>query len=462
MKIRLITSGFAGVLLAGSFVVLSPGAPPAVAATAPSCSPQALKSEKGPVQINFWESSVDQQTTVLQSIVAGFNLSQSKVHVNLVQDAGFSDTLTKIQAGLSNGELPDLAQVQDVDSQTVIDTGAFLPVSTCIKAFGYSTSSLLLRALSYWKIDGKQWALPYAVTVPVLFYNAQAFQKAGLDPSKPPTTLAQVVSDAKATHKAGQGSFGLKLDPWQFETWEAAANKLYVNNSNGRAKRATKVSFDNSTATTIFKTMEQLVSAGAARTNSADGADAFDNLLGMGSGKNSMTIDASSALGTINSVIAQYPNVTLDVAPIPRASASDAGAVQTAGSGIWISKRSSAAVQAGSFEFAQYFLSATEQASWATTGFIPLNTQAISSSAVQKLWTSDPRYRVAYTSLTTGVQDAATAGAVIGPFEDVRSAVVTAENEITDSPSTSVSKALSSAASQSNEAISSYNERIGG
>ena len=40
--------------------------------------------------------------------------------------------------------------------------------------------------------DGKQIGLPYSVSVPVLFYNPEIFEKAGLDPNNPPKTWAEV------------------------------------------------------------------------------------------------------------------------------------------------------------------------------------------------------------------------------------------------------------------------------
>ena len=48
-----------------------------------------------------------------------------------------------------------------------------------------------------------------------------------------------MVADAKALKASGSG-MGLVLDPWHLETWLATANKLFVNNSNGRSGRATK------------------------------------------------------------------------------------------------------------------------------------------------------------------------------------------------------------------------------
>ena len=77
-------------------------------------------------------------------------------------------------------------------TQEAVDTGSFLPVQSCMNAAKYSTSDYLARPLAYWKVNGVQWALPFAVSAPIVFYNENAFTKAGLNPADPPAT--QVVA----------------------------------------------------------------------------------------------------------------------------------------------------------------------------------------------------------------------------------------------------------------------------
>ncbi len=157
------------------------------------------------------------------------------MHVTLVTQAGYDDTWQKYLAGLSSGQLPDAVQLEDQRTQAAIDTGSFLPVQSCMNAAKYSTSDYLPRPLAYWKVNGVQWALPFAVSAPILYYNQNAFTKAGLNPADPPATLPEMVADAKALKASGSG-MGLVLDPWHLETWLATANQLFVNNKQ-RAQR---------------------------------------------------------------------------------------------------------------------------------------------------------------------------------------------------------------------------------
>lgn len=426
-----------------------------------TCSKSTLDASSGPVNINFWESMPRQNGVVMTQLVNAFNASQSKIHVNLVAQTSYNDTWQKYQAGLSNGQLPDVVQLQDTDTQAAVDTQSIEPVQSCWSSFGYSPGDMLTRAMAYWNIQHVQEAMPFAVSGPVLYYNQLAFQKAGLDPAKPPATLAQLQTTAHTLKAAGQGGLGLKIDPWYLETELATANQLFANNSNGRTARATGTVFNTPTGVQVFSILKQMVTSGDAGTNSANGSDAYDNLLGVGTGKYSMTIDTSAALGTIETLLAQYPNVKVGVAPLPTLQSAPTGGVEPGGSALWICKKSSPAAQAAAWTFIAFMTSATSQATWsAGTGYVPLRTSAANSSTVQDVWNKVPGFKVAYTQLTSGAKTPATAGAVIGPYDSVRTAIVTAENSMFVS-GVSPNAALSAAQVASHKLISDYNQRLG-
>jgi len=465
MRLRRIAASTLVAALGASTITVASGvvSGAAGAASAPSCSPSALKGATGPITLNFWESMPRANGEELTRLTDQFNASQSKVHVNLVAQTSYQDTFTKYQAGLSNGELPDIAMLTDTDTQAAIDTQSFMPVQQCISAFKYPTGDFLARALAYWKVAGSQWAMPFGVSGPVLFYNKLAFSKAGLNPDQPPATLPQLVAAANTLKTKGQGGLGLVLDPWHLETWMATANQVFVNNKNGRASRATKTVFTNKTGLSIFANLSQLVKNGSATTNPIQGAGRYDNLLGVGSGKYSMTIDTSAALGTVQQLLAtgQYPNVELGVAPFPKLSAASIGGVEPGGNGLWISKHSSAAKRAAAWTYIAYLDSTASQVAWsAGTGYVPLRKSSAASTTIQDLWTQNPAFKVAYTQLTKGVQSAATAGAVVGPFNDVHAAIADAEASMFVS-GVGPAKALAQAAFKSNQIIASYNSRLG-
>jgi sn-glycerol 3-phosphate transport system substrate-binding protein len=435
---------------------------PAGAASLPSCNLKTLANHSGLVNITFWESASQANLTVLQGITSAFNSSQTKVHVTLVTQAGYDDTWNKYTAGLSNGQLPNVVQLEDQRTQAAIDTGSFLPVQSCMNAAKYSTSDYLPRPLAYWKVNGVQWAMPFAVSAPILYYNQNAFTKAGLNPNSPPATLTQMVADAKALKASGSG-MGLVLDPWHLETWLASANQLFVNNKNGRSARATAAVFNNKTAVSIFSQLDTLVRSGDATTNPATGPDQYDNLLGIGSGKYGMTLETSAALGTVTQLLGggKYANVKLGIGAFPVYSASVKGGIEPGGSGVFISNKSSALDQAASWQFVSYLMSTQSVATWAAgTGYIPVRTSSAQTATVQHLWATNPGYKVAYNEINNGANTPATSGSVIGPYADVRNDVLNAEISMYTG-GVKPAAAVKAASQNVTTTISAYNSRLG-
>ena len=460
---RLAAAGLFVTTLSGTAATAAIGAgTPAGAASLPSCNLKTLANHQGLVNITFWESASQANLTVLQGIASAFNSSQTKVHVTLVTQAGYDDTWNKYTAGLSNGQLPDVVQLEDQRTQAAIDTGSFLPVQSCMNAARYPTSDYLPRPLAYWKVNGVQWAMPFAVSAPILYYNQNAFTKAGLNPNSPPATLTQMVADAKALKASGSG-MGLVLDPWHLETWLASANQLFVNNKNGRSSRATQGVFNTKASVSIFSQLSTLVRSGYATTNPATGPDQYDNLLGIGSGKYGMTIETSAALGTVTQLLGggKYANVKLGIGAFPVYSSLVKGGVEPGGSGVFISNKASALDQAASWQFVSYLMSTQSVATWAAgSGYIPVRKSSTQTATVQHLWATSPGYKVAYNEINNGANTPATSGSVIGPYADVRNDVLNAEISMYTG-GVKPAAAVKAASQNVTTTISAYNSRLG-
>ncbi len=462
-------AGLAAALLAGcgSSPASSPTAQPATPKsllTAKACPTATLSNVKHPVNIDFWESmsNANANGQTLTSLTNQFNSSQNQVHVTLVEQGGYDVTWQKYQAGLTNGQLPVVAQLQDINLQAAIDTQSFLPVQACINASSYSTADYVQRILSYWKVSGIQWAMPFAVSNPVLYYNTIAFQKAGLNPNTPPATLPQMIQDAKKLKAAGYQT-DLKLDNWHLETWLATANQPFVNNGNGRTGRATKAVFNTPIGLKIYTELDQLVRSGLAVTNPSTGPDDYDNLLGVGDGKYGMTIDTSAALGTIEQLLAsgKYPGVKLGVGPFPALSSSISGGVEPGGSALYISAKSTPIQRAAAWKYITYLDNTQSQATWAAgTGYIPVRLSSTKTQTIVNLWKKSPGFEVAYRQLLSGVNTPATSGAVIGDYVAVRAAELSAEESMYVD-GVSPKNALGAAEKNINALLSSYNQRVG-
>jgi len=460
-RIRRIVVGCALVAAVGCALV--PVGAPSAGAASVKCPVDALDGAKStPVEIVMWHSMPRASEETLQKLTDQFNASQADVRVKLLNTTSYNDTFTKYRAGLSSGDLPDVVQIQDTSLQGMIDSQSVVPIGACVKADKYDTSDIIPRAIDYWTVADTLYGMPFNVSNPVLYYNKTAFRKAGLDPANPPTTLDEVRAASQKLVDTGTTKFGysIKLDPWYLEHWLAKAGKPYVNNGNGREKRATAVAFDAKAGREIFSWLDSMVDDKLA-LNTGPPEGNFDNLLAIGAGNSAMTIDTSGNLGSILQILGsgQFPDVEIGVAPMPGPTGK--GGVLVGGAALYIPKASSPEKQAAAWKFIKYLLEPASQAQWSVgTGYVPLRSESLDDPALKAAWAATPEYRVAYDQLLTGVNNVATAGPVIGPYAEVRETVVNALTRML-TQGAEPKAALTEAADTSDQQIESYNARVG-
>jgi len=434
----------------------------------PECPLAALESATKPVALKMWHSFPEENLKALQALADSFNASQSDIVVSLEQQAKYDDTLTKLTSGLSTGDLPGLAVLEDTATQTMIDSRAVLPAQSCVDATDYPIDDVIARVREYYTVDGVLWPMPFNTSNPIMYFNKDMFTKAGLDPEKPPTTFAELKSAAEKLKAVVPTPIALKLDPWYLEQWLAVDNEPYVNNDNGRSKPATEVEFNNDSGIEIFSFLDELHDAGLLQTYPRDG---FDNLLAMGQLQAAISFDTSAAIGTAVTAIegGLFPDFQLSylgATPLPKPDADSDGGTFIAGGALYIVSGSNSnpvppEVQAAAWTFATYLNEPVNQAQFAgRSGYIPITEAAANEPITQQTWSTYPFYKVAYDQVTTGPESTATAGPVMGNFAEQRKVII-AQMQSMFSQGKEPATAVADAATESNQILRDYNASFG-
>jgi sn-glycerol 3-phosphate transport system substrate-binding protein len=304
--------------------------------------------------------------------------------------------------------------------------------------------------------------MPWNVSNPVLFYDANAFRRAGLDPEQPPRTLDEVREYAQQIVERGAARYGiaLRVEPYVFEYLNAKSGATYVDNGNGRQARATAATLDTPVARDIWTWWSDMVESGLAlNTGSATGN--FDHMLAIGNGDAAMAFEACGVLGTVQAVLegGQYAGVEVATAPLP--ALEPGGGVPVGDGALWLPRASSTAARAAAWRFVQHLSDPERQAGLAVAGgYIPVRRSAVEDPALQRKWANDPPFRVGYDQLLAGPTDDASVGALIGDYQGVRDAVRDGLDAMLQGASPEA--ALEAAHDGATEAIQAYNERIGG
>ena len=154
--------------------------------------------------------------TTLNGLLAGFEQAHPNIKVTVqVPSATNGAAITAtVQRDEAAGVAPDVVQ-SGLDMLRYLATGgpgaqdlSHLVTKSALAAEWGGPHPFPAAIRSLGLVNGQLYAIPWVLSTPILFYNAALFKKAALNPASPPTTWAQVESDALAIKKA-TGADGL-------------------------------------------------------------------------------------------------------------------------------------------------------------------------------------------------------------------------------------------------------------
>src|SRR5215469_1861713 len=159
------------------------------------------------VQIEFWHGLSQPLGGMLEQIAADFNASQTKYHVNAAYKGSYPETMTAAIAAFRAGKAPAIVQMFEVGTATMMAAkGAVKPVYELMAEAGvpFDPNAYVPAVRGYYSTpDGKMLSLPFNSSTTIMFYNKDAFKKAGLDPEKPPLTWPETIEATKKLKAAG-------------------------------------------------------------------------------------------------------------------------------------------------------------------------------------------------------------------------------------------------------------------
>jgi len=110
-------------------------------------------------------------------------------------------------AKLAGGQMEDVFYTYFTDAKHVVDINQAADITSYVKDLkSYGTIQQQLRDI--YTVDGKIYGVPRTGYSMGLIYNKKLFEKAGLDPEKPPATWEELRADAKKIAALGGGTVG--------------------------------------------------------------------------------------------------------------------------------------------------------------------------------------------------------------------------------------------------------------
>ncbi|MBN8905807.1 MAG: sn-glycerol-3-phosphate ABC transporter substrate-binding protein UgpB [Rhodospirillales bacterium] len=196
----------------------------------------------GKTTIVWWHAMTAQLADEVNRIADTFNKSQDAIEVQPVYKGGYADTLTATIAAVRAGQAPHLVQIFEVGTGTMLAAGkAVKQVWELSKETGVKLdpAAYIPAVRGYYSLaDGRMASMPFNSSTAVMWYNKDAFRKAGLDPAKPPATWPELEAAARAIKAKGAAEIPMTTSwpVWiQLEQYAALHNLPYATQENGFA-----------------------------------------------------------------------------------------------------------------------------------------------------------------------------------------------------------------------------------
>ena len=376
-------------------------------------------------EIQFWHAMEGQLGDELNGIAQQFNASQSQYKIVPVFKGTYDQTMAAGIAAYRSGDAPAILQVYEVGTATMMQAKkAIVPVYGMMQKAGVplDEKAFVPTIASYYSDakTGHLVSMPFNSSTPVLYYNKDAFKKAGLNPDQPPKTWPEVAQDA-AKLKASGMSCGFTTG-WQgwiqienYSAWDAAP---IATRNNGFDGADAKLLINKPLQVAHIAFLENMVKQGTF-TYVGRKDEATPKFY---SGDCGIMMGSSGSLANV----AKFAKFQYGTGMMPY-DPSVKGAPQNAiigGASLWVLNGKSADTYKGVAEFFKYLTSPAVAAKWhQDTGYLPVTTAAYDLTRKQGFYEKNPGSETAIKQMLNKPPLPFTRGLRLGFMPQIRTVV---------------------------------------
>ncbi|MFX1765701.1 sn-glycerol-3-phosphate ABC transporter substrate-binding protein UgpB [Paraburkholderia sp. A1RI-2L] len=405
-------------------------------------------------EIQFWHAMESQLGERVNEIAQQFNASQSQYKIVPVFKGTYDQTMAAGIAAYRSGDAPAILQVYEVGTATMMSAKkAIVPVYDVMTKAGvaFDEKAFVPTIASYYSDakTGHLVSMPFNSSTPVLYYNKDAFKKAGLNPDVPPKTWAELADDAAKLKASGMTcGFTTGWQGWiqieNYSTWHAAP---IATRNNG---------FDGTDAQLEINKPLQIAHIAFLQNMAKQGTFTYvgrkdEATAKFYSGDCGIMMGSSGALANVR----QYAKFKYGTGMMPY-DPSVKGAPQNAiigGASLWVLGGKNADTYKGVAQFLSYLTSAPVAAKWhQDTGYLPVTRAAYDLTRQQGFYDKNPGADTATRQMLNKPPLPYTRGLRLGYMPQIRT-VVDEELEQVWAGKKTPQEALDSANSRGNDLL---------
>ncbi|MDX5630882.1 MULTISPECIES: sn-glycerol-3-phosphate ABC transporter substrate-binding protein UgpB [unclassified Brenneria] len=375
-------------------------------------------------EIPFWHSMEGALGVEVNSLADRFNQSHRDVKIVPIYKGNYEQNLAAGIAAYRAGNAPAILQVYEVGTATMMASKAIKPVYEVFKDAGiHFDESIFVPTVSGYYTDAKSGQLlsqPFNSSTPVLYYNKDAFKKAGLDPEQPPKTWQQLAEYTAKLRAAGlKCGYASGWQGWiQIENFSAWHGLPVASKNNGFDGSDAVLEFNQPTQVKHIQRLQDMNKQGSFTYfgRKDEPTEKFYN------GDCAITTASSGSLADIR----QHAKFDYGVGMMPY-DADAQGAPQNAiigGASLWVLNGKDAATYKGVAEFMQFLAQPEIAAEWhQKTGYLPITQAAYELTQKQGFYEKNPGADIATRQMLNKPPLPFTKGLRLGNMPQIRTVV---------------------------------------
>ncbi|MEZ9925606.1 sn-glycerol-3-phosphate ABC transporter substrate-binding protein UgpB [Vibrio breoganii] len=371
-------------------------------------------------EVEWWHAMGGALGQKVNEIAADFNASQSEYEIKPVFKGSYAETMTGAIAAFRAKEQPAIVQVFEVGTATMMGAQqAIYPVYQLMEDTKepFDADDYLSSVTGYYTSnDGKMLSMPFNSSTPVMYYNQDMFEKAGI--KEAPKTWKEMEAVSRKLIASGEKcGFTTSWQSWvQIENFGARNNIPVATNNNGFDGFDTDYSFNSEP---FVKHIEQLGKWSEEGIFKYGGRQS-DGMPLFYTGECAMTMGSSAGLAGIQENM-QDTNIGVAELPYDDTLVSKPQNTIIGGASLWVMRGHSDAQYKGVAKFFSYLSSPEVQADWHQfTGYLPITKEAYELTKEQGFYSKNPGTDTAVLQMTSSEPTVNSKGIRFGNFLQTR------------------------------------------
>ena len=373
-----------------------------LAAAAAVLASTAVSVSAEPIELQWWHAMTAVNGERVNKIAADFNAMQGDYKVVPVFKGSYAETMTGAIAAFRAGNPPHIVQVFEVGTATMMAAkGAVKPVYQLMADAGekFDPAAYLPAVTSYYSTpDGKMLSMPFNSSTPVVYWNKEAFQKAGLDPEKPPKTWPETFEAAKKLRAAGMPcGFTSAWVSWiQVENFSAWHNLPIGTKANGLEGPEAELTINNPT---VVRHIANLAEAQKDKSFDYGGRTTEPQGKFISSGECGMLQDSIGTYGAVKAG-AKFPWGVTELPYYPDVPGAPQNTI-IGGASLWVMGGKKPEEYTGVAKFFSYLSTTPVQEAWhEATGYLPITKAAYEATKASGFYDKNPGTETAIKQMT--------------------------------------------------------------